>query len=260
MLEKNNHYFQLEAGRYLYPIPFVNLNNHKVYARKKISDVNDAENFEMTAFVFFISPDNYIFNNNQIDFTGHPEILEQYDGIRISELQNYNGRQVFFSSMGNITPGNLETEFNEHSKHIKEWELQKEKTGVVIDDDDPEMQVKLPKLPEGMFWAYENGTMIAKPLKYLDGEYNKHKITLDNDFADKHRTMLIIKNDTETIRKNAVNETTAIKQETKIFRDDTESISKKIYDLYNKYHGNEGFIIAGTDGDGIEEIIHGGIA
>ncbi|MEG2610509.1 MAG: hypothetical protein RSA91_07620, partial [Bacilli bacterium] len=98
-----------------------------------------------------------------------------------------------------------------------------------------EEQRLLPKLQESTFWVYEDGRIIPKTLNYLKIEYEKYLNELQKDFDEKHNILVDLKNE-------------------------TESIANKIYDIFNKYYPNEGFIICGTDGDGIENIIHGGIA
>lgn len=235
MLEINQIYIELEKNRFIYSIPFNNLNNHIVYGRKRTDDGH-------TAYIYPIAIKELSYFDGNIDFTQFPNLLSEYDSIKIVQLQDLANRNIYFSSMGNITPGNLEKEFSEIIQHLNTLEELVMEKYILLDDETPGEQKRLPKLQESTFWVYEDGRIIPKSLNYLKIEYEKYLNELQIDFDKKHSILA------------------DLRDETKIYRDDTESIANKIYDIFNKYHPNEGFIICGTDGDGIEDIIHGGIA
>lgn len=235
MLEIKQVYITLEKNKLIYSIPFDNLNNHIVYGRKKVEDV-------YTAYIYPIPPRELSYFDGKIDFTQFPNLLDEYDSIKIVQLQDKANRSIYFSSMGNITPDNLETEFSELIGHLNTLEDLIMKKYILLDDEIPEEQRLLPKLQESTFWVYEDGRIIPKTLNYLKIEYERYMNELQIDFDKKHNILV------------------DLKDETKIYKDTTESIANKIYDIFNKYYPNNGFIICGTDGDGIEDIIHGGIA
>ena len=235
MLEIKQIYISLSTTRKIYSIPFDNLNNHIVYGRKKIEDF-------YTAYIYPIPLKELQYFDGKIDFTQFPNLLNEYDSIKIVQLKDKANRNIYFSNMGNITPDNLEIEFGEIIEHLNTLEDLIMKKYILLDDEIPGEQRLLPKLQESTFWVYEDGRVIPKSLNYLKIEYEKYLNELQKDFDTKHNILVDLRN------------------ETKIYRDSTEAIANKIYDIFYKYYPNEGFIICGTDGDGIENIIHGGLA
>lgn len=137
----------VESGRKNYPVSgdFVDLGNLEVYAR-----VDDT-----TAYLDPITNTNYTIAGGEITFNVDYD-LDTWEGIKIFEPRALSTLQVEFLSMGDISPDNLNANFEKIFDNLKVLEEESLKR-MQFDADTPGNQVHWPLLKEGAFYTLVDG-------------------------------------------------------------------------------------------------------
>lgn len=186
MLNLKREYFTLENERYLYPCEFTDKAKCTVYGRKKF--ITEAGEEELSAHVFEISKDFWTFNAGSLDFTNYPDgIWNDYISVDIVERDEYTNPAVNFTSLGDITPENLQELMEYFTKHISDLEKRIVEDYLYIDEGVAENK-ELPNLPENHFWVRKNGVIVGVNLDYLKKDYEYLRTKLETDFKDFQET------------------------------------------------------------------------
>lgn len=185
MLNLKREYFSLENGRNLYQTKFLDKANCTVYGKKKF--ITEAGEEEYSAHVFIISKDFWTINAGQLDFTNYENgIWNDYVSVAIVEHSAYISPSISFSSLGDITPENLEKLKRYITEHLSNLEKRIVEDYLFIDEGVSE-NIELPNLPENHFWVKKNGVIVGVNLKYLKKDYLYLKDKLEKDFNEFHK-------------------------------------------------------------------------
>lgn len=217
MLNFKKEYFKLEAGRTKYSTSFSDLmTSCEVYGKKQ-------NPITSTAFTYLIPKDYYIYNAGNIDFTNYPDgIWNDYTDIKIVKSEPYFDLDFAFSSVGDITPENLNNMFNKIKDYFLETQKNIVEKQIFMDSGIPE-QVGLPKLPAGCIWYQDIDGLVALPVNKLYDDFFK---TID--FLRKEIRGLL---DTDyfELKINLFNETVKLKEQLEEYKNSITESANKIW-------------------------------
>lgn len=166
MLNFKKEYFKLEENRQQYATSFSDLmTSCEVYGKKQ-------NLITSTAFIFLIPKDYYTYNAGNIDFTNYPDgIWNDYTDIKIVKSEPYFDLDFSFNSTGDITPENLNQQFENLKSGMLVIQKNIVETQIFMDSGIP-IQLGLPLLPKGCVWyrEEETGDIVALP---VDKMYEK---------------------------------------------------------------------------------------
>lgn len=182
MLNLKREYIALENYRSLYPVKAKDKAICTVFGSKK--NISNTDRDENTSHSFVIPKDFWTFNAGQIDFTMYPDgIWNHYKSISIVQAENYFAPEINFSSMGDITPENLQNLTEHLTTHISNLEKRLVEHYMYIDEGVADI-TGLPNLAEDCFWVKKEGTIVGVNLKYLKDDFEYYKKQLEQAFKE----------------------------------------------------------------------------
>lgn len=250
MLNFKKEYFKLEENRQQYATSFSDLmTSCEVYGKKQ-------NPITSTAFIFLIPKDYYTYNAGNIDFTNYPDgIWNDYTDIKIVKSEPYFDLDFTFSSIGDITPENLNNMFTKIKAAILGTEKEIIKSQLFVDSGIPK-QLGLPDLPKGCIWymsddgitTYPVTTLFEKYQELLNKIYEDTKKILLEDLDNRVKELVIqLEKDLKEIIDNYLKTDSYLKLD-KYTQEKIEEAEKEIQD-YIDYHmqdlkGERGYSIA----------------
>lgn len=147
-------------------------------------------------------------------------------------------------------------------ENIIDWYPNKQEEFLELFDNKKNEFIALYDEKENSFLLMYNNSLVVyynKKQEFLELFDNK-KNELIALYNEKEKSFLLMYNNSLIAIENNVKYVELLTNQTKTYRDDAENFVNKLYDMFGKTFENQGWIFAGTDGDGLDSFIEGGVA